>query len=611
MTDLVSGHQNMAWMWDGSVPLAMKGVCAGMGVIETLLQILGSLGLFIYGMKVMSDGIQKAAGEKLQKTLGLMTKNRVSALFTGLGVTTVIQSSSATTVMVVSFVSAGMLTLVQAVGVIMGANIGTTITGWIVAIFGFKMKIAAMALPAIGLGLPLLFIKKLKKENFGECLIGFGLLFLGLSYLKDSMPDIQSNPEILEMVKVFSGSGILSHLAFVVIGAVMTVVVQSSSATVAITQTMAFQGWIDFPSAAAIVLGENIGTTITAQLASIGTPLDARRAAMAHTIFNGVGVIWVTAVFPLLIRMVDSMIPGTLFGSTMDTTFTGGAAVFHSYLGPVTDGVTLATGIALFHTIFNVANTFVMIWFVPQFTYIVMKLVRGKREPVEDGVYRLKFMTASLQDAPEMNIAQARKEVQKMAGVVEDMFTRFSEIMHNRETDFEDDVKLFAKKEELTDQMQSEISRFLGECSRYNLSDNSASDVAALIRITDELESIADSCYRLILLAKKRSDKKYEYAKGVVDETRPYTDLVREFLALINKHLGSSMTQSELDRAAAMERRIDEYRNAFKKAARKRIEHGASVRGEILFIDKLQQMEHIGDFAFNIARALALMNHER
>lgn len=582
-----------------------------MGVIETLLQILGSLGLFIYGMKVMSDGLQKAAGEKLQKTLGLMTRNRVSALLTGLGVTTVVQSSSATTVMVVSFVSAGMLTLVQAVGVIMGANIGTTITGWIVAIFGFKMKITALALPAIGLGLPLLFIKKLKKENFGECLIGFGLLFLGLAYLKDSMPDIQTHPEILELVKSFSGSGILSHLAFILIGAAMTIVVQSSSATVAITQTMAFQGWIDFPSAAAIVLGENIGTTITAQLASIGSPLDARRAAMAHTLFNVFGVIWVTAVFPLFIRMIDSMIPGSLLGSSMDSTLSGGAAVIHTYLGPALDSVSLTTGIALFHTVFNVANTFVMIWFVPQFAYIVMKIVRRKREPVEDGIYRLRFMTASLQDAPEMSVAQARQEVQKMAAIDEEMFTRFVEILHTHETDFDDDVKLFAKKEDLTDQMQSEISRFLGECSRYNLSENTASDVAALIRITDDLESIADSCYRLILLAKKRSDKKYEYAKGVVEEIKPYTDLVREFLALINKHLGSSMTLSELDRAAAMERRIDEYRNAFKKAARKRIERGASVRGEILFIDKLQQMEHIGDFAFNISRTLAMMNHER
>lgn len=561
-----------------------------MDVVSGILQLLGSLGLFLYGMKVMGDGIQKMAGERMQRTLGHMTRNRFTAMLTGVGVTGVIQSSSATTVMVVSFVNAGLLTLVQAVGVIMGANIGTTVTAWIVALLGFSISISALALPVIGFGLPLLFVKKLRQEHLGEFLIGFGLLFLGLDFLKNCLPDIKGNEELLRTIAGVSGHGVWSHLLFVVIGTLLTVVVQSSSATVAITQTMAFAGWIDFPSACAIVLGENIGTTITAQLASIGTSTNARRAAMAHTMFNVFGVVWVSAVFPLFLKMVDALMPGTLIGAHADP-------------------LAVAAGLALFHTMFNSCNTFILIWFVPQFAATIEKMVRGRQGQLGDEPYRLKYMAASLQDTPEINIVQARNEVRKMCGIVEEMFERFIEVMHGSRKDIAEAVEEMAKKEDLTDQMQAEISRFLGECSRSTLSETSSGNVAALVRITDELESIGDSCYQLILLSRKAREKGYVYSKEVLEEMKPYSALVREFLALISRHLGSSMTVPELDKAAEMERQINEYRNRFKKEARKRIERGGSVRGEILFIDKLQQMEHIGDFAFNIAQALAGLKH--
>jgi phosphate:Na+ symporter len=555
-----------------------------------ILELLGSLGLFLYGMKVMGDGIQKLAGERMQRTLGMMTRNRFTALLTGIGVTGVIQSSSATTVMVVSFVNAGLLTLVQAVGVIFGANIGTTVTAWIVALLGFSVKISAMALPAIGIGMVLLFVKKLKKEHLGEFLVGFGLLFLGLAFLKESLPDVKGNEELMRTIASLSGHGAWTHLIYVIVGTLLTVVVQSSSATVAITQTMAFSGWIDFPSACAIVLGENIGTTITAQLASIGTNTNARRTAMAHTIFNIFGVIWISIAFPLFMDAVGALMPGTLTGAGADK-------------------MTIATGIALFHTMFNLANASVLIWALPQFTRFVARMVPEKKGKPADGEYHLKFITTSLQDTPEINILQARQEVRKMGNIIGEMFAAVADVMHARKTGFDDTIERLRGQEELTDQMQSEISRFLAECTQFNLTETAASSAAALIRIADELESIGDSCYQLILLAKKRSTKSLTYAEGTVEEIKPYTDLVQEFLGLITSHLETGMSRLELDRAADMERRINGFRDSLKKAARKRIERCGNVRIEILLIDKLQQLEHIGDFAFNIAQTLAGMRN--
>ncbi|MCD6396145.1 MAG: Na/Pi cotransporter family protein, partial [Spirochaetaceae bacterium] len=310
-----------------------------------ILSIAGSLGLFLFGMKIMSDGIQKAAGDRLKAILNLMTKNRVFAVFTGFFITALIQSSSATTVMIVSFVNAGLLNLGQAIGVIMGANIGTTVTGWIVALLGFKIKITSMALPSIGIGLPFFFSKNINKKEFGEILIGFGLLFLGLAFLKDSVPDIKSHPEILEFIQNLTGYGIGSIILFVIIGSLITVIVQSSSAAMAITLTMAWSGWIDFPTAAAIVLGENIGTTITAYLASIGTSINARRASRAHTLFNIFGVIWMLILFKPFIYLVDIIVPGDISAGS--------------------NPASIPAHLAMFHTLFNLINTIFSIFFIP------------------------------------------------------------------------------------------------------------------------------------------------------------------------------------------------------------------------------------------------------
>ena len=279
-------------------------------MIASIFTIIGSLGLFLYGMKIMSEGIQKAAGDRLQKIMNLMTANRFASVFTGFSITALIQSSSATTVMVVSFVDAGLLTLRQAIGVIMGANIGTTVTGWLVAIIGFKFSISTIALPAVGIGLPLFFIKKLRKKDLGEVFIGFGLLFLGLGFLKSSMPDINSHPEVLEFLTRFTNRGFLRTLSSFSAGALITVIVQSSLAAMAITLTMAHAGWIDFPTAAAIILGENIGTTITAYLASLSTGVNARRAPGPTPLFNLLGVLWMSLLFVPFLSLVNTLVPG-------------------------------------------------------------------------------------------------------------------------------------------------------------------------------------------------------------------------------------------------------------------------------------------------------------
>src|SRR5690554_2697179 len=286
-------------------------------MVLQVLQMVGSLGLFLFGMRTMSDGIQKVAGEKLHSVLNFMTGNRVAAITTGLFVTAIVQSSSATTVMVVSFVNAGLLQLTQAIGVIMGANVGTTVTGWLVAILGFKIEISIIALPAIGIGFVILLLKKFSRRDLGEVLIGFGLLFLGLDFLKSSVPDIGKYPELLQGIAGFANKGFSSYLLFIGVGIVLTVIVQSSSAAMAITLMMAYSGWIDYPTAATIILGENIGTTVTAYIASIGTSVNARRASRAHILFNILGVIWVTPIFMPFLKMVNFITPGNAFSTNV------------------------------------------------------------------------------------------------------------------------------------------------------------------------------------------------------------------------------------------------------------------------------------------------------
>ncbi len=549
-------------------------------LFKLLFKLVGGLGIFLLGMKYMSDGMQAVAGSRLRGMISIATNNRLLATGVGVVVTCIVQSSSITTVMVVGFVNSGVMQLAQALGVIMGANIGTTVTGWIVAILGFKFKIVTIALPTIGIGFPMLIIRRLKKQAWGEALVGLGLLLLGLAYLKHSVPDIKSNPELLEFLTGYTNMGFLSLLLFVLVGTLLTVVVQSSSAAMAITLTMAHAGWIDVYTAAAIVLGENIGTTITAFLASIGTQVNARRAARAHTLFNLLGVVWMLLLFKPFLNLVDGIVPGDMHTA---------------------EGIT--THLAMFHTMFNIINTCVLVGFVTHLEKIVTKIVSvGEEEDI--GAYSLKYLSSPLQDTGEINVLEAKMELAKMMGVLEKMFKSFLDLLGRPKDDVTADVEKLEKREQYTDQMQEQITQFLIECSRDDLKEASARNVNLMIRIANEMESIGDSCFTLGLLCQRRNHKNITLPRQALDDLAPYADLVQEFMTFTKGHLNEPLSDTLLSEAYNLENEIDRFRKKLKRTAQDRLQEGAEVKGELLYIDMLQYIEHIGDYCLNISEAL-------
>ncbi|MFW6250746.1 MAG: Na/Pi cotransporter family protein [Alkalispirochaetaceae bacterium] len=552
-----------------------------MNALLQILIIFGSLGVFLYGMRMMSEGLQQAAGSRLQKILAYMTSNRFAGVASGFLITSVVQSSSATTVMVVSFVDAALLTLRQAIGVIMGANIGTTVTGWIVALLGFQFSITSVALPAIAVGTAMLLIRKIDRDDIAHALIGFGFLFLGLSLLKDAVPDIRNNPEILRFLANYTDLGFLSFLIFVVVGALLTVAVQSSSAAMAITLTMTFNGWIDYPTAAAIVLGENIGTTVTAYLASLNAGANAKRAARAHTFFNLFGVIWMAAIFQPALGLVDAIVPGSIASRT-----------------------DIAAHLAMFHTLFNIANTAICIGFVPFFERFVHRLV--PESAAEDArSYRLPYVRSGLQETVELNILTARGELARMAEKVEELFLFFGELFRNPKK------KVRARRKEMNDsftlvqKMQEEITSFLVECSRETISEQTATNLNGMVRIAAQLESIADTSNKLIKLADKKAEKEIKLDDSLMKEIETYSRLVSEFLSFNKKHLKNRLTSEEYERATEMEEKINQYQKRYKKAAQKRLRTGSPVKAELYYLDVLRHLEHIGDFSLVLSQALS------
>ena len=555
-------------------------------MISTILNILGSLGVFLFGMKVMSEGIQKTAGSRLRNILAYMTQNRFAGVLTGFLTTCLVQSSSATTVMVVSFVNAGLLTLVQSIGIIMGANIGTTITGWLIAVLGFKFKIATIALPAVGIGLPLIFSKTIKRKNLGEIFVGFGLLFLGLKFLKESVPNIKDNPEVLAFLASYTDLGILSVLIFIIVGVILTITVQSSSAAMTITITMAFKGWIDFPTAAALVLGENIGTTITAYLASLGGNYHAKRTARAHMIFNVFGVVWMLISFSFFILFIDYIVPGDS-----------------------SDPNNIPVHLSMFHTVFNIMNVFLLIWFVPQIASIVQKMVKPSIEEEEEQDYKLEYFSTGVQPVPEIAIIEAKKEVIKMSDLMIQMLILFYKTFTSEKDTFKYLEK--AKKMELkSDQMQEEISIYLAECTKHELSFESSRVAAAMMRIVNELESVGDSTLNLFLQIDRLKDDLKLSDEIKVEISEMYNE-VMEFVEWNNSFIIKdieSMNQEDLDKSIKYERKIDDFRNRLIESSRQRISKGAVPKVELLFMDIIKHLEHIGDYSLNISQALEQTN---
>ncbi|CAM9957604.1 unnamed protein product, partial [Chrysoparadoxa australica] len=475
------------------------------GLVETL-NLLGSLAFFIYGMKIMSEAIQRVAGSKMRQILSSMTSNRFKGVLTGFLLTSLVQSSSATTVLVVSFVNAGLLSLVESIGVIMGANIGTTITAWLISIIGFKVKIASYAIPIIAFAFPLLFFNRDKIKSWGEVLIGFALLFLGLEYLKDAVPDLKSNPDILVFLSKYTDMGFLSTLIFVAIGTVLTVIVQSSSAAMALTLVMANNGWITFDLAAAMILGENIGTTITANLAAIVGNVHAKRAAFSHFIFNIFGVIWILLLLNPVLGLIDSYL----------INFNGSS--------PMTEPHAIPIGLSLFHTTFNILNTCILIGFVPFIAAIVVKLVKSKGDDEE---FKLEYIGTGLLNTAELSLEEAQKETAIYGSIIRKMSNAYSHLLD--ETKNKKRKKLFKKirkYEEITDQFEEEISKYLSRVTDGNLSNTSSIRVVSILSIINDLERVGDVFYQMARDYEARTDKNSKFSKRQRKNIKEMHDLV-------------------------------------------------------------------------------------
>lgn len=430
------------------------------------LGLLGAVGLFLYGMKVMSEGLQKAAGDRLRNILSAMTRNRFTGTLTGFLITALIQSSSASTVMVVSFVNAGLMSLAQSMAVIMGANVGTTFTAWVISLFGFKVNISAFVLPLIGLAIPLLFTKKSRNKSIGEFLIGFAFLFMGLDMISRYVPDLQSNPEMFAFLQRYASMGYISVLIFLGVGILLTMVIQSSAATFAITLIMCSKGWINFDLACAIVLGSNIGTTITPILASMSGNVAAKRTAMGHLLFNLLGTIWVLCLyFPFvhlnvwLTEALGQGNPEALAGYVKHIEATQPDIYNHLFDNSLPEGhdvvakvatlqQSVSIGLSIFHTVFNLINLSIMIWFTGLYVKIVEKLVPAKHK--EDEEFQLKFISGGLLNASELNIAQAEKEIAVYAERVQRMIGMAQQLVHGKD-DSEEFSNLFSRLEKYED----------------------------------------------------------------------------------------------------------------------------------------------------------------
>ncbi|MBL9187096.1 MAG: Na/Pi cotransporter family protein [Opitutaceae bacterium] len=549
-----------------------------------LLSLLGSLGMFLFGMKIMSEALQRLSGERLRAIMRAVASNRFAGVFTGCLVTSIIQSSSATTVMIVSFVNAQLLRLHEAIGLIMGANIGTTTTFWLVSFFGFKFSISAVALPVMGLALPMIFIRRAFWRDLGEFLMGFGLLFLGLMFLKDSVPDIKNNPEVLAFIQAYTGSGLGSTLLFLVFGAILTVIVQSSSVAGAITLTMAFKGWIDFPTACAITLGENIGTTITANLAAIGGNVEAKRAARVHFLFNILGVVWAVGLFSQFTGFIDWLMPG-------DAT-----AKEHMPLH-----------MAAFHSLFNIFNTALLIWFVPQLARISERMVRAPA-PGEKGRDHVGYESPLVPHTGELDFAEAERNVVRVGTLGRELLEGFGTIFDSDGSDLPALEKRLAELkllEKESDRRVVTTTQHLLACAAGGVSEATRVRATTHLRVVAELEDICDCGYRLAVLAERKHRKRRVLPPKTRQEIRDFTLLVLQFMEFCNARLMTGVTAADMEPAYQLENQIDAFRKELRRESIQRIQHGADkLKAEMLYIDIVNTLERVGDHALNILQAL-------
>ncbi len=561
------------------------------GVVD-FLTLIGALGLFIFGMKVMSDSIQKVAGTKLREILGAMTSNRFFGVATGLLITMMVQSSSATTVMVVSFVNAGLITLIESIGVIMGANIGTTVTGWLISYLGLgKFSIASMALPIIAVGFPMMFSSREKLKLWGEVLLGFAILFLGLNFMKEAVGGLQ-NEELLGFIKNidYTGSGyflkFLILIGFIFIGTLLTIIVQSSSAAMALTLVMTSEGWIPFELAAAIVMGENIGTTITANLAALIGNVHAKRAARAHFIFNVFGVVWMVLVFPFFLQAVAA------------------TSVYFFQEDPFLQVSAIPKALALFHTMFNILNVLMLIGFVGFIAKVVIRMVPSKGG--EDEVFSLDYIGGGMMETPELSILEAHKELVREAEIVKRAYKYIPLLVTEMD---EKKLKVYheqiAKYEDMTDRMEMEISTYLSKASRGELSSEATIRVRSMLSVAHHLERIGDIYLELSINLSARKKKRAYFTQEMRDRIMAFSEMIISSLDLMVNNLKANERDVKFLAAEELELNIDGHYLKLRKEYIKKVESGKfQIRSGVYYSDLIAGMERIGDHALSVTESL-------
>ncbi|MBR3846400.1 MAG: Na/Pi cotransporter family protein [Alistipes sp.] len=568
-------------------------------MVLQICTLLGALGMFLYGMTMMSNGLQKAAGNRLRNFLAAMTSNSFKRVTTGLGITAVIQSSSATTVMVVGFVNAGLLTLTQAVGVIMGANIGMTVTAWMVSLLGFKADISILAVPLMAVGFVLSLAKKEQYKHMSELVIGFALLFLGLSLMKASVPDLDENS--VAFIQQWTGYKFWSVLIFMVFGTVLTLVLQSSSATMALTLIMLSVGWIPFPMAAAMVLGENIGTTITANIAaSIGNP-NARRAALAHTLFNVFGVIWALILFTPFLNLVGLLIEWMGYPNPMEINYAGG----------IVEGSNESTaalyGVSMLHTLFNVINTCILVGFTPLIVKAVTAAIKSKPKDQEEEKVKLKFISAGPLGTPELAMTQAKNEIVHFAQISRNGLGYIKQAVHaTNEEEFELYRKKLVKYEEISDRIEYEIATFLNALPQEDISEHTQKQVKAMYKIINELESLGDSGEAISRILSRRNIHGKRFTDKNVEKIDSMIELVDKAYAVMIENLATKeFTQADLRRAVDCEIEINNMRTLLREEEILKIEQNESnYPSSVYYIDVIAEFERMGDYIINVSEAL-------
>ena len=571
-----------------------------MGILQ-VFTLLGALGMFLYGMNLMSSGLQKAAGERLRGFLSAMTSNPLKGVLTGVGITSIIQSSSATTVMVVSFVNAGLLTLTQAIGVIMGANIGTTVTAWMVAWLGFKADISILAIPLMLFGFLFSNSKKDQRKNIGELIVGFCLLFLGLSFMKESVPDLRETPEVLEFVKTWSSYGFGSVLLFLAFGTILTLVLQSSSATMAITLIMLSMGWIPFGMACAMVLGENIGTTITANIAASVGNTQAKRAAMSHTIFNVFGVLWALILYKPFLNLVG-LITETLFG--LPNPATEGFSVSEP---TAPEGTAALYGLSMLHTLFNLTNTLILVWFTGLIAKAVSWIIRTP-ENQEKEVFRLKYISAGPLATPELAVEQAFDEIIHFAQISKNGASYAQAAINEADTEkFEELREKLVKYEEISDRIEYEIATFLNGVSAEEISESTSVKIKAMYKIVGELESLGDSGENISRMLSRKNIHKKVFDADAIKNLNTMADAVNvAYDAMIaNLTAAHKGELTNITNAYNAEDRLNTLRNNFRDTVIEEIDNsGKNYQTSVYYMDILNEYERMGDFMINISQDL-------